>query len=683
MTEVTSHLQQLDGPHPSSTDAPDEALVRASFLDSLGEAVLATDMDGHIIYWNDTACDLFGWVAEEVLGSHVDVLLPPERTLRETNLVLERIRRRGRWSGDYLVRNREGVVFPVLITATTVRGHDGAPVGMVAVLRDNATQRKAEETARHAEQRVELMRRAAAAVIWEWDVRSGAIRANDALVDAFGLDTDQLEPTVAWWRSRIHPDDRRRVTESFDRFLKDDRQFWTEEYRFLTGDRGYATVFDRAYMAYDEDGRPTRVVGTLVDLTERRRMHEEQRFLSQSSMILELSLDYESTLPTIARLAVNSVADACILTVSPGDGFPAFMTAAHADPRMQSIVEEVADYLTAGPVHGSILERVLRDGEPILLRHIPEEGGGLTSADTRLGELVRALTPRSALVVPLRARRSVVGYAVLTSSDPDGGYDDVDLRMAEELGRRVGLTIDHARLFQSAELANQAKSDFLAIISHELRTPLTAVLGYADLLTEEVAGPLNEAQHRQVARIRAGSDRLLRLIEGILVFARLEAGHERPHFSNVGLHDLIRHIEDMIRPSAAEKGIFFQLEIGDVPAEIQTDGERFVQVVLSLLTNAIKFTERGDVQARVWAENGMLRVDVTDSGNGIAPEHLPHIFNPFWQAEQPATRRAGGAGLGLSIARRLARLINGDVHVASSTPEGTTFRFEIPTSPCR
>jgi hypothetical protein len=133
----------------------------------------------------------------------------------------------------------------------------------------------------------------------------------------------------------------RRVTESMDRFLADDRRFWTEEYRFRTGDRGYATVFDRAYVAHDEDGAPVRVVGTLVDLTERRRIHEEQRFLSQASMILDLSLDYESTLPTIARLAVNIVADACLMGGVAGEG----SRLRHRRPRRPAppaLVEEVA-----------------------------------------------------------------------------------------------------------------------------------------------------------------------------------------------------------------------------------------------------------------------------------------------------------------------------------------------------
>jgi PAS domain S-box-containing protein len=663
------------------TDFPEgsgEALLRASILDAVGEAVIATDLDGHVLYWNLAATTLYGWQAEDMLGSVATDVVGAAGTDREAVAAFNRLRRHGTWSGEFLVRHREGRVFPVHVTANLVRDKTGASVGAVAVCRDISNQRRAEATARDAEERLAMVHRAASSVIWEWDVFSGALRLSAAMEDVFGYSEDQIEPTMEWWRSRIHADDFMRVTESMNQFLAEGRRFWTEEYRFRTADHGYATVFDRAYVAHDQGGVPIRVVGTLVDLTERRRVHEEQRFLSQASMILDLSLDYESTLPTIARLAINIVADACLMGVVAGEGFPSFVTAAHSDPRLQPLMEEVAGYLGAGPPPGPLLDRVVRSGESILVRRVPEDAARGLTAESRFAELIGQLSPRSAMFVPLSARGAVVGYVILVSSSAGRIFGEGDLRTAEELGRRVGATVDHARLFQSAQLANRAKSDFLAVISHELRTPLTAVLGYADLLTEEVAGSLNEAQHRQVSRIRAGSDRLLRLIEGILAFARLETGREQAQFHHVDVRGLLRHAEDMVRPSAIEKGVEFRVRIAEVPPSMRTDPERFTQVLLSLFTNAVKFTNHGGVDVLASIDDGMLRIDVTDTGHGIAPEHLSHIFNPFWQAEQPATRRAGGAGLGLSIAQRLARLMDGDVTVASSTATGTTFRFRLP-----
>jgi PAS domain S-box-containing protein len=663
----------------SSADDSVESVLRASFLDSLGEAVVATDLDGHIVYWNAAATRLYGWAPEDVLGSRAGDVILPDGSARLGLVALERLRRNGAWEGDLMARHRSGDLFPVHVTATAVRNENGLPATIVSVSRDIRTERLAVETARRAEERLDMVHRAASTVIWEWDLEDGHVRRSEALGDLFGYPLDDVEPTLEWWLDRIHFEDRARVEEGLNRLTAGERRFWTDEYRVRTADGGFATVFDRAYVSRNGSGDAVRVVGTVVDLTERRRIHEEQRFLSQASMILDLSLDYESTLPTIARLAVNTVADCCLVCVTGGGGFPPFATAAHADPRLQHLVDDVANSLSSGPPAGPLLERVLRGGEAVVIGSVPAHRIPEIVTEPHLAERIAELHIRSAMVIPLNARQKVFGFAILGSTNLARTYGEGDLHIAEELGRRIGLTIDHAQLFQSAELANRAKSDFLAIISHELRTPLTAVSGYADLLAEEVAGALNETQHRQVDRIRAGSERLLRLIEGILAFARLETGRDRAHFERVEVRPLLDHVEDMVRPTAAEKDIDFVIRMDDtVPDTIRTDPERVVQILLSLTTNAVKFTDRGAVRVDVGTADGHLHVDVTDSGNGIAPEHLPHVFNPFWQAEQPATRRAGGAGLGLSVARRTARLLNGDVVVVHTTPEGTTFRMLLP-----
>ena len=667
-------------PPPPPGDAPDPATA-AELLGALGEAVVAADLNGRILYLNDAATRLFGWSREELVGGSARQLSPPGALRPHARGILVRLQHGHTWSGEVLARHQDGHVFPARLTASAVRADDGTTTGLVAVVRDMSETREARDELRRTEERLDLVRRAAPSVIWEWEIGGASIHWSDALGDTFGYTTDEIEPTWNWWRSKIHPDDQHRVGESFDRFLEEGRRSWTEEYRLRTPDRGYATVFDRAYLARDGNGEPVRVVGTLMDLTERRRHHDEKRLLSQANMILDLSLDYEASLPTIARLIVNDLADYCILEVTPGAGLPRLGTGAHANPRLQPVIEEVSEFLSGGTPAGSILERVVNQGESLFLPVVPKSVLENTFVDPRLRSLGETLAPHSVVTVPLRARGEVLGFAILGRSGNACPFDESDVRLAEDLGRRIGLAVDHARLFQSAELANRAKSDFLAVISHELRTPLTAVLGYADLLSAEIAGPLNDKQHRQVGRIKAGSDRLLRLIEGILAFARLETGRERPQMERVPVRPLVDRAREIIRPRASEKDVAFEVELGAVPDTITTDQEKFVQVLLSLLNNAVKFTPQGRVRLRVAECDGLLQLDVTDNGKGIAPEHLPYVFNPFWQAEQPATRRAGGAGLGLSVAQRLARVLRGDVLVADSSPGGTTFRFQVPIDP--
>lgn len=669
-------------PADAADELDPETYLRTAMLDAIGEAVIATDLEGHILYWNDAATRLYGWRADEVIGANV-LEVTAASMGEEAASIMDRLRAGESWSGEFLVTHRDGHTFPALVTDTAVRDASGRIVAIVGVSRDVSGKWAAQETAREAEQRIEMVGRAAATAIWEWDIPTDRIRWSASTGSAFGYDTDQVDPAWGWWTGRIHPEDRARVIEGFREFMDGGGHYWTDEYRFLTGDRGYAHVFDRAFISRDDAGAPLRVTGSMIDVTERRRLHEGQRFLSQASMILDLSLDYEATLPTIARLTVHGIADYCVLHVNPGDGFPGFDAVAHIDPRLQGAVRDAASFLAAGPPTGSLVDRVLRGGDPILLPTVTDEILEEAGLNADMRRAAGDVLPHSAMLVPLRARQAVPGFALFARTVDDRPYDENDLRLAEEVGRRIGLAIDHSRLFHSAQLANRAKADFLSVISHELRTPLTAVLGYADLLGAEIGGPLNETQQRQVSRIQSGSNRLLRLIEGILAFARLEAGSETVRLASVPLRTLIRRAEELVAPSAAEKGVEFRIVVDDAPDRIRTDPEKFGQVLLALLTNAVKFSPDGEVGLRVGQEDERLVLDVTDSGRGIAPEHLPYVFNPFWQAEQPETRRAGGAGLGLSVARRLARLMGGDVLVTRSTSEGTTFRLQLPLHPAR
>jgi PAS domain S-box-containing protein len=653
---------------------------RAAVLDALGEAVIATDVGGRIIYWNDAATRLYGWNADEVIGSRILDVTTAEGMREYVAKILAVVGRGQEWSGVFMAQARDGNVIPVQATITGVRDEDDALAGMVGVSRDISTRHEAESALRESEERLDLVRRAAASVIWELDPETGLFHWSDALTDVFGYDLASVGRSKEWWLDRIHADDRARMERSLEAFLEEGRRFWTQEYRFRRVDGTFAEVFDRAYAAHDAAGTPTRIVGAMVDLTERRKLQEEQRLLAQSGMILDLSMDYESTVPTLVRLVVNSMADFAVLHLRPEHRLPPFTAAVHSDPSRQSLIEEIAEFLAAAPPEGGLIARVLRTGESVLLPRVPDEMLANPSTPERLRSLIGEVAPASGMVVPVRARDALLGFIILGRTERRDRFTETDLLVVEELSRRIGQAVETARLYQSAELAKQAKSDFLSVISHELRTPLTAIMGYADLLAQEVTGPLNEGQKKQILRIKAGTDRLLRLLESILAFVRLETGHEEAHLCQIDVPDLLSRVEEIVAPRAREQGVEFRIESCEDLNDLITDPDRFVQIIMALLTNALKFTSEGAVLLRVSRDESHLLFDVEDTGHGIPEEHLPYVFNPFWQVEQPATRRAGGAGLGLSVARRMARLMGGDVVVAHSSPTGTTLRLRLPTT---
>jgi len=229
-----------------------------------------------------------------------------------------------------------------------------------------------------------------------------------------------------------------------------------------------------------------------------------------------------------------------------------------------------------------------------------------------------------------------------------------------------------------AERANNSKTDFLAVMSHELRTPLTAIMGYEELLSDGITGPVTELQRQQLGRINASARHLLGLIDEILTFARVEILRERVRYESMSCNHTLADAAALVEPMAAAKNIDFIVELLDEDQAIQTDGTKLRQMLVNLLSNGIKFTERGEVRVGLSVRSGALEVSIADTGVGIAAENIEEVFEPFWQAEQTATRKTGGTGLGLSVTRKLARLLGGDVTVASKVGVGTTFLLTLP-----
>ena len=256
----------------------------------------------------------------------------------------------------------------------------------------------------------------------------------------------------------------------------------------------------------------------------------------------------------------------------------------------------------------------------------------------------------------------------------------VEERTAELAQARDQAWAEHAaaeRARKAAVLANETKSRFLAIVSHELRTPLNGVIGVLQLLDN---GRLDDTQRRQLGTATASGDTLLALIDSILEYARLEAGTEVLDQRNFRLDQLISAAVDLLRPEAEAKALTLDLALPqEVAGVVHGDPVRLNRVLLNLIGNAIKFTERGRVTvAATFASDSILHVAVSDTGIGVPVEMQERIFEDFVQADDSIVRRFGGTGLGLAISRRLARLMGGDLDVTSQPQEGATFRLAVP-----
>ncbi len=250
--------------------------------------------------------------------------------------------------------------------------------------------------------------------------------------------------------------------------------------------------------------------------------------------------------------------------------------------------------------------------------------------------------------------------------------------MREINARLMLAAIREETLTEEAQAASDAKSAFLATMSHELRTPLNAIIGYGELLADGIPGPIGDAQHVQLERIRASAHHLLALIDQVLTLSRLEAGREPVSWEVISLAAVLDQVETLASPLAKRKQLTLRVLAPEPPVTFESDPIKVTQILVNLLGNAVRFTDQGEVVISARAEPGGVVVEVRDTGIGIAAPNLEHVFDPFWQVEQVHTRRVGGSGLGLSVCRRLARLLGGDVTVASTLGVGSTFTVRIP-----
>ena len=288
------------------------------------------------------------------------------------------------------------------------------------------------------------------------------------------------------------------------------------------------------------------------------------------------------------------------------------------------------------------------------------------------------LPVRSYLAVPVKGRRGDVIGGLFFGHPEIGRFTEQHERLAVGVASWASVALENARLYMSVQEASRIKDDFLASLSHELRTPLNAILGYARILRSGIVAP--EKRDKAVETIERNATSLTQIVEDVLDISRIVSGKIRLNVQPVEFPDVVQNAIDAITPAADAKGVRIETVLDPAAAPISGDPERLQQVLWNLLSNAVKFTKRGGrVQVRLERVHSHVEVAVSDTGIGIAPEFLPHVFERFRQADAGIARERGGLGLGLSIARQLTEMHGGTIDVSSGgVNQGATFRVKIP-----
>jgi PAS domain S-box-containing protein len=641
-----------------------------AILDTLTEAVVLAGPDGAVTFANPAAQRLLERLPADqgplrYDGRALDLSQPTPlaRVLREGERLAQ---------AELSVPAADGPA-AVRVNAAPLHDCDGAPLGVVASFYDVTGQREAQNALIESEIRFRTLADTAPVLIWMAGTDALCNFFNRAWLDFTGRTMEQEMGNG--WAEGVHPDDYQRCLDIYLSNFQARRPF-SMEYRLRRADGEYRWLLDNGVPRFDADGGFAGFIGSCIDINERRENEEGLRFLAEAGGVLASSLDYEETLCRVCRLAVPVMADFCVVDLLE-DGVIRRVEAAHADPAATDIVEQAMRHPPTldHPVHP--VPVVLRTGQT---QHYNGIVPAMTDGSAEHAGLLDRLAPTAYLVVPLRAGAQVLGALSLLITTSGRAYDAADVRRAEELGVRAGYAIENARLYARMAEANRAKSDFLAVMSHELRTPLNAILGYTDLFLAGIPEPLPNAMVPQVERV-AGAGRHLRdLIEEILSFARLEGGREEVVMEPADLAELARETAALAEPLALEAGLAFRLEVPPGPVPLRTDARKVRQILLNLLGNASKFTRQGEVVLALEDAGAEAVLRVRDTGPGIAPGDLERVFEPFWQANQGLAREHGGSGLGLAVARQLARLLGGDLTAQSEVGVGSTFTLRLPKS---
>jgi PAS domain S-box-containing protein len=472
-----------------------------------------------------------------------------------------------------------------------------------------------------------------------------------------------------------------------------------------TGEERWRLV--KARPVFDEQGRPQLAINIWHDVTERLRAERTQKFLAQASNILASSLDYETTLATVAQLIVPEIADWCSVDILQEDGSLKQLALTHVDPAKIEWAREMNRRYLPDPNAPGGLRQVIMTGQVEFVTEIPEEMLVAAARDEEHLRIIREVGLKSYMIVPLTARGRTFGTVTLVSAESGRRFGPQDLGRAQDLAQRAALAVDNARLYREAQEAIRIREQFLSIASHELRTPITVIYGYIQVLLRNIARTLQPGQpppatvtldRRRVVgnltKMERETERLTDLVGQLLDVSRLQKGALAITPERMDLAALVASVVE---------STLLQQEAGDKSARIEIQAElpqtggvwgrwdsiRLEQVIVNLLNNAFKYSPQGgtvtvrlsveaagldDGSHRAWAH-----LAICDQGIGIPPEQQKQLFQPFFRATNASTRNYPGLGLGLAICQGIVIAHGGRIWVESAGADrGSAFHVLLP-----
>lgn len=640
-------------------------------------------------YLNLSHAVIFGYDNPvELLGENWQVLYEPKEANKLQQEAFPIFQQQGYWRGESQAKRKDGTLFDQEIALIKLDDNQ-----MVCICRDIGDRKQQEKQLKASQQSYRALATAAPVGIFRTDAEGNFTYVNERWCNISQISFS--EAMDRGWLKAIHHKDRAMVIQQWQEAI-DNRDSFGSEYRFLTRHQVEIWVFAQAIAEYNGEGTLLGYVGTITNISQ----------LKESQKILAKQLTKEQLLSQIIqeiRRNLNTQAIFHTAAIQIGQIFQVSRCLIHnylnhPDPQIPLVAQYLGQdnlSLVTLPVpvkNNPHLQKVLSQDLAVSSPDVEREP---ELAEVR--EIYRNFETKSLLAIRTSYRGKPNGVITLHQCDRHRKWSHNEIELLEAVALQMGIAIAQARLLekeqqqrqelylnnlaltkakQDAEVASQAKSQFLAHMSHELRTPLNAILGFSQIMASDLA--LDSSQQEQLTIINRSGQHLLNLINNILDLSKIEAGKTSLQQDCLDFHDFIFILEKMFQLQARTKGLQLTVKIDpDVPQYVITDGIKLKQILINLLDNALKFTREGEVNLQVRSQQQSLIFKITDSGAGIAKAELNRIFEPFEQTDT-GIKSAQGTGLGLSICRSLIKLLGGVLEVESLVGKGTTFLFQIP-----
>ncbi len=629
-----------------------------AILEQLADAFIVVDHEQRLTFVNRRAAEVLRRSREQLLGQRLEEVLPANdqgRLVQATQQTLD-----GQASGDCEL-SLSGTWFNCHLSASGE--------GVSIYLRDVMDRKQAEQVQR----RLTTIIEATPDLVGIADAQGRGLYLNRAGRRMVGL--SEKEDAGAWRLAASHPPRAawRLLTEGVSTAVREGA--WTGE-SVIRNPEGREMPVSQVLLAHrDPNGRLEMLSTIMRDISDRKRAEESQQFLADASRVLVAALEYEATLQSFARLIVPRLADCCLVAMLDGEELHR-VAMAHKDPAQEPMLA-ILERLPVAPDAAVGVQAVVRTGKPELVPEVTDAFLWATTNNDAYYSVLQKLGWRSTLTIPLVARGRTLGAFILAYTDSGRRYGPAELVLAEGLAARAALAIDNARLYRASQLATQARDEVLAIVSHDLRNPLNVIsLAAGRLQRNPTQEP--EVWRKQLEAIQRSADRAVHLIQDLLDATKMEAGRFTVVQQPEDVERLVDEAVELHRPLADARSLRLERQVMEGLPHVMADRGRVLQVFSNLIGNALRFTPAGG-SITLWAqrEQGAVRFSVVDTGPGIPPEHLPHLFERFWQAKEGSRE---GAGLGLPIARGLVEAHGGHIEVSSTPGQGSTFSFTLPVA---